>query len=324
MGFRDLISFKAGAFYDQFGKRVFKFIEDKYGINLDPVDRAEILASSAFRKGRDYFNKNLPPEMGYRSMYNRRPVKPLYSRRLRKRMGPSMDRSSKRQRFSPRNVGQAVGSGNAKVHDFVLTNRALNMGSAVSPLARMVTDIPRGVGINERERDLINYRGIKIAGVVNSEASTVDKALYFNWAIIAPKGITPVIDTTSIQLTEFFRAEGLDPGTGAERGIDYGATGLRGIDLHMLPINTDKWTVLCHKRMLLASTANGNTQVTRIFKGYCKLDRQVQFFGAAGDDCNTPIYFVAWGGDINDDNRTAGTVGRISVKLTGYFKEPTY
>jgi hypothetical protein len=154
--------------------------------------------------------------------------------------------SSKRSKFSADNIGFDPGTETTKRYQSANLNGTLRNSRTLHtfnlcqvPLQATNT----GPTINTRERQLINLKGFKFCVEVRNETTA---PMYYNWAIISPKDST----ATAISSTEFFR------GNGISRNQAFDTT-LSG-QMHCLPINSDKFTILEHKRFRL-NTSTGTT-----------------------------------------------------------------
>lgn len=149
-----------------------------------------------------------------------------------------------------------------------------------------LTAIDGGTGEATRSRQLINCKGIQLTMHLHNKTTQV---LYFNWAVIAPKHTQSGVSTI-----DFFRSQ--DGG----RGTNF-STALTPLELHYNPINTDRYTVLRHKRLELdplsdtifynSDTGRGNHKTTKI---WIPINRQLRYDSQVSTTCNTPIYFVYW------------------------------
>lgn len=138
-----------------------------------------------------------------------------------------------------------------------------------------LVEIPKQTSLDElnyRARDIANVRGAKICWTFQN---LLVEPLFLNFAIIVQRNPNVSNDLTQ----EFFRGA-----TANKRGIDFG-TGLNGNEMHCLPINTDRFIVLMHKRWTLApkdqATNNafwkGSACSYFSFQHYFRLKRQMAF-----------------------------------------------
>lgn len=150
-----------------------------------------------------------------------------------------------------------------------------------------LTQIPQAVGEATRERGLINAKGIEVAF---SFKNRLDRMLFANVAIIAPKHRTSIVNNTN-----FFR------GNGGSRGVDFGIA-LGALEIHYLPINTDRYNVLRHYRYQLGPDSAATTEPVNPGTGphnflskkmWIRLNRQLRYDDSTST-CDTPIIFVYW------------------------------
>jgi len=98
--------------------------------------------------------------------------------------------------------------------------------------------------------------------------------------------------------SDFFR------GYNDDRGRDFAATSLSGMDVYKNPINADKYTIFMHRRMWTAPRSEAafaprgrpgaNLQGMKLKDEYVTIKRQLRYGDA--DNCETPIYLVWWAG----------------------------
>jgi hypothetical protein len=219
---------------------------------------------------------------------------------------------AKRQR-----IGNPVGSSSTKKNT-TFDTCAITRGTRTL-IVEAVVNIPKSNTDNEidqRQRQIVNLRGFKHCLML--ENLSADPVLA-NWAVIIPK------DKTEFALTatnRFFR------GTGNARGLDFG-NDLCSNDFRCRPINTDKFTVLRHKRFVLgpggANTIgwSNQRQSYRTNDYYMKINRQFRF--SQGEDVPEQQLFIVhwydvWGAPSGSP--VAPGVVRESSRVISYFKEP--
>lgn len=150
-----------------------------------------------------------------------------------------------------------------------------------------LTAIAGGDGENKRDRQLINAKGIEFTYHV---ANKLTSPVFVNVAIIAPKHTTD-----GISGIDFFRS------SDGDRGKNF-SIALSALELHYLPINTDKYNILRHYRHQLGSQADTagtyNSDAGRgnwlSRKYYVPINRQLRYDGTLSNTCNTPIFMVYW------------------------------
>lgn len=218
-------------------------------------------------------------------------------------------------------LGEPVGTGTAKRNGFTpaivnVTGQALQAIPLIS-LTKSSTD-----AIDQRQRDMVNYRGIKVC-VFLRNLDVTGEPMYCNWAIISPKASAG----SALAPTDFFR------GDGASRGKDF-IVGSSWMDTHCMPINTDVYNVLHHRRFVLdgvfnagdalpATTndvTNTGTKGTLLFEKYIPVNRQLRF-DSGQEYPTTPNIFMCFWCQRTDENTALVSV-RYEYKVIQFFKEP--
>lgn len=163
--------------------------------------------------------------------------------RARNYYGKSRRLLAKKARFSRRQIGERVGIDNAKHTIISQASGSLSFDRAMT--SQELTDISQGTGENFRLRRLINMRGWKICMEFINFGT---EACYLNVAVLHHKQLE------TVETSDFFGNKGY------ERAIDFGDPSLDALQYHCLPINTDNYVILRHKRYkLVAGTQSGGT-----------------------------------------------------------------
>ena len=195
-------------------------------------------------------------------------------------------RRAKRARFSASNIGEPVGSATAKQcrtgqrdHQVISTRTLYNEG---------LFDIGRGDERYQRERDIINVRGVKICMEFSNRSTN---PMYFHWAIIHPKD-----GKSGIGAPDFFRNQA----NGGQRGAAF-ANSLSAEQFHCLPINTDIYTIIRHRKMVLGPAVGSTVFSARNTKNYgnvseyIPIKRQVRYVGpGAANPASGQLWLVFW------------------------------
>lgn len=171
--------------------------------------------------------------------------------------------------------------------------------------------------IDQRERDTAVIKGIKICIQLRNFESA---PLFCNVAVIHPK--TELGVGNDIPVDEFFRAYG------QARSQDF-STSLDPMSLHCLPINSDKYVVLRHKRFMIGPAAGFSTGATRtpvrLIDMYVQLNRQIRYTGNSAIDLEEgQVYLAYW---FDNPDSTAGSPAvasaiRVNRRYVVYFKNP--
>lgn len=206
-----------------------------------------------------------------------------------------------------RSIGKPVGYATAKRYGIQLLEYAPRATKTL--YSNVMINIPDGGGIDQRQRNIVNFRGVKICMYFRNNHSTVPKLL--NIAMVIPKNedVGP-----NIPVTDFFR------GDGNSRAIDFEAT-LNFLDMHCRNINADKYRVLFHTRVSVQQNSNTASAGTFKFMKYVPIKRQVEF--EDGTLVSTPrknVYLVYYFTDLN--NAVTTSAMHVSISTTQYFKEP--
>lgn len=267
----------------------------------------------------DIYNKRrLMPS--YRSMYKRRPRRPIYIKRrrrlLKRKRASSPVAESKRRRFSPTTFGNRVGTvvskwaETASGSNLNVRSRDLNV-TEVTDLTKTTTN-----QINQRQRDIINLRGFKIRGhIVNDR----NRDCTFHLCLLYAK------DADTVSTTRFFR----DYGQGTDRHRDF-ANGLSGFEFNTLGINTTEYTVLMHKRIKLAPATAADGFQSHVGKNYYDIDiwkpikRQIEYDNATQTSCNTKLFMVWWMGygAVASGTTPFTNAGTFNYTVNMCFREP--
>lgn len=174
-----------------------------------------------------------------------------------------------------------------------------------------------------RERDTANISGWKICMEFASNA--VDP-LYFHVAIIAPK------DDPNIVTGQFFRS----PGSSDQRAIDFSTT-LNSLNFHCYSINTDRYTVLKHRKYKIIPSTYGAAQLSGAvdnsghsygnLEWWVPLNRKITYRepnAPATSKSNNKVFMVWWcdlfGATSNSAVRPSSM--SLSQHVEVYFRDP--
>lgn len=219
-----------------------------------------------------------------------------------------------RTRFSRKQIGFRVGEGTTKRRQIENTAGVLQNTRVLNSVE--VTNIPEGNSINQRERQMANLRGFKMCLEVRNVR---DEPLYFNLAVLAPKGAT-----ASVVTADFFR------GSTDDRAQDFDATALNSNEFHCLPINSDKYVVLLHKRYRLGPSPGATLYTNENSNNFLNIDRYVslkrQLRWSSGEQSAEVgrVYVVYWASVFNGASGAPPLLNAYSVsrRYVTYWKEP--
>lgn len=243
------------------------------------------------------------------------------------RRGYTKYQRAKRTKFSRTKIGEPVGTTACKrfttrdTNPTLYNTRTLHTAN-LSLIAR--NDGTAAEDIDQRQRDAVNFRGVRMHfGLENLGFNP----LHVNIAILHDKttdGTAPIEDG-------FFR------GSGSTRGLDF-STALNSTDFSTRGINTDKYVILMHKRMLIPGRrepGEGPPQFPdaytgkswRTMKRYLRIKRQIRYDGAGTQNqqpVNGNLWLVWWCDTFL--NATGEEVDngllRMSDRHVVYYKEP--
>lgn len=205
-----------------------------------------------------------------------------------KRGARAVIRASKRARFGRSQIGERIGTSNSKTALQVNTDGTTLFNSGQLYVQNLVllsktTDNE----IDGRQRDLAKLSGVKMC----FEVTNVDPSpMYMNFAVVRSK------DETVPDVTNFFRSYD------NSRSIDF-SQALSGLQFHCLPLNTDKFNILWHKRMRVNGAIDNETQSPYDqksgrsylnFSKYIKIQRQMRYNGTQNFPENGNISLVYW------------------------------
>jgi len=225
----------------------------------------------------------------------------------------------KRARISRSQVGEAPGSGTGRrKNEYTLTGGLSDRVLYDKEIALPVRQDGSTHRLERRESNLIFLKGIKVCGEVeslvgksNPSSPYADHDVYFNFAVVTQKNPP---NSLGFDNNHFFR------GNNGERGVDFDTTS-SSIDLHCLPINTDKHVVLMHKRMVLGHNTSTTRNKYGRFMKYMKINRQIRF-----DDTANPsdrFWACYWCTPVHTDSPTPLVTDTVRVQFSThvYFSD---
>lgn len=267
------------------------------------LDLAEEI--SGVKSGARLFNKYGKSKLPSR-LRGKHPLTKGHSYRPRKKARTTNTRKT---------IGQPVGLSNAKRHASLVSASA---GKNTRTLYdNELTEIPEAnsaFDIQGRRRDIVNLRGFKCCATIHNLSDT---PLMFNWAIVAPRG-----NASAITTQDFFR------GTNAERALD-ADNNLSTLQWHCSAINTDRFTVLKHKKMMIAPNANPEgsnftfnvANNVKVIDDWTKLDRQLRY---AEGKCLDAVFVVYWADFYGQPSGAVPATGAYAVQdfYTTFYHDP--
>jgi len=227
------------------------------------------------------------------------------------RWARSRMRSKKRARSY---IGKPVGSATAKK---VLFRNNVGDIDSRTIYAFDTLDIERGGANDKRERDIVDVRGMKFCFEMTNQLA---KPLYVNVAVVHDKRSND--ETTTVSESDFFR------GNGENRSVDF-STALSSQQMHCLPLNADRFTILAHKRLRLNSKSaalsfqegQGRNYLNKDF--YIPIKRQIRYNDDQGQSKIWLLYWCSGFGDVGGGGSAIETNAlSLSEHHITYFREP--
>lgn len=224
-------------------------------------------------------------------------------------------RRSRKRRIGMGRIGQARGVARAKRTE----TETLTNGSASTRVLYNdeITNIPKTTvnDIDARQRDVVRLSGFKMCFEIKNNDSV---PLLCNYAVVYDKQNGETVSTS-----DFFRSNG-----GNERAKDFSVL-LNSYEFHCLPLNTDRFTVLWHRRFVLApNPAVASTGFTgenrnnwKTFEKYVKLKKHITFEGGVAQ---SKLWLLRWYDKFQQASGGAITINIANVDhhVMAYWREP--
>lgn len=255
-----------------------------------------------------YFRYASAARTAYRVAKRASPYVKMAYRSYRKRKRSNL----RRKRMVRRRIGERVGSGGSK-------RGATNATNALATRTMYqigLMSITRGTNVDNRLRDIVNFRGVKIC--MSFKSLTTDRRLFLNVAVVSGKSLS---QNTIPPNAEFFRSSG---GSTLGRGQDFSNT-LTALQFHCLPINTDLYNIHSHKRIILEPGNSAIAKGAKTISWYEKFNRQIRYDDSTSGGAPTKqAWLVYW---LDQENNGSGTTSVASVvdsqvHIVKYFREP--
>jgi len=237
---------------------------------------------------------------------------------IRRRIG-----RKQRQAYRIRKHTERIGSGNSKR---IRTNAETTGSIATRTFNfRPLIEITHGEnnGLANRERNMVNLRGVKICWSCRNKTSN---PLQVNWALVIPKEFKNS-SVTSDFTSSWYR----DPGSSnIDRSLQFDAA-RTALEHHCLPINTDKFEVIAHKRFTIMGLGTATEFDSRNginwknIHYYQKINRQVRFDRQnEAQPSNMQMYMVWWCDQPFSPSLASVVSNAMEVQnyTICYYKEP--
>lgn len=169
--------------------------------------------------------------------------------------------------------------------------------------------------VNARQRDMLYMSGTKLCFELGNART---KPLYVNIAVVHSKKDNDTVG--SIGTGDFFRSNG----NGRAQTF---SDALSSLEFHCLPINSDRFNVLTHKRMVLdpVSAASGYSATDgKSFTSvgmWVPVKRQIRFNGG---EAQSKIWLIYWFDEFDtpQTDLSIPNAVKVSEHHVTYFKEP--
>lgn len=169
--------------------------------------------------------------------------------------------------------------------------------------------------IDKRQRDLVRFIGTKVCIQFRNDLT---EPITVNVAVLHPR------DQNTVSADKFFRS------FGNERSQNF-STALSANELHCLPVNTDRYTVLKHQRMILgdipasasARYGTNNNNSWKEVSFWIPLKRQLRYPSTGSQPEQGNVFLVWWCDKFLQPAGSTPTPDILSydVKVYKYFKE---
>lgn len=222
------------------------------------------------------------------------------------------------QRRKRMKIGDRVGKATAKRNETINENTIAWDDNTLYPYDILQLGRTSTNEINQRQRDVSNVRGFKLCMEVRNNGTS---PLYWNVAVCAVNERGG--HNAAYHEDDFFRSYG------NERAVAFGDANLGTLDRHCRPINSDKFTILMHKRFKLGPVSpiaySDDKKSYMNFMRYVPLKRQIRWSDGSTDSIpeNANLYLYHWFGQWNKATNVVSTGAATgSLRSVIYFREP--
>ena len=220
----------------------------------------------------------------------------------------------RRQRKLIRTVGNRPGSSTCKTKAATYASENLaTIQFKVHELIQIEKDTT-GDDVSKRERDIVNFRGVKFW--LDMWSLWPGNDMVVNVAVLMSN------DETTPASADLLR------GYGNKRSEPMGQWRTYLENTHSA-INTDNYKVLMRKKIKLQpSPDTTNNELwensERLLKVYIKVNRQLRFEGTAINPMEGRMFLCLWADECTRSVGSAGTTGRLThnLHIFNYFREP--
>lgn len=238
-------------------------------------------------------------------------------RYIRNKAASTIQKGFRRMKSSmhgPSKIGEAYGTSNAKLSS---TTNATTTVDTVTLYSTPLNDLQRGTGIDERQREHVQYKGVKIYFEYRNISNV--GPIYMNCAVVGTKDTSSPSNVTA---TAFFR------GSGFSRAQNFDGLTMSAVRMHLTPINTDNYVVLWHDRRTLAPNIPGSTPQTNMFDSYGTYDkwipirRQIRYQTDNTIPTDGRIFFCYWFSKFQNNGEAPDPTAQVHLRHLQYFSDP--
>lgn len=195
----------------------------------------------------------------------------------------------------------------------------------------LVNDIPgltatpgitSGAELNRRLSNTIKLSGMKICFTVRNVST---KPLWFHFAVVNLKQ-----ENTSIS-ENMFRSQGTAVDA-TENAVDFNHLTLSGMDMHCLPLNSDKFHILKHMKMEIMPDAtttatdytNNSAKNYKFVDFYLDIKKNIRFRDSTDTTPeSTDLYTIFWATHFGDAKGAAIATNQYEIqeRVVTYFRD---
>lgn len=221
-------------------------------------------------------------------------------------------------RQAVRRIGRPIGTASSRSNSVKRDNYTFGSRRLQSVDLINIPENPAGDEVNERDRRIANVSGIKLCMELRNATSDIQQDCLVNVACIIPKNEDEINGSVdSIPAVDFFRSNDSNRETDANNS-------LASTEWHCLPINSDKYSILFHKRFHLTRASSNNAPTDSIvLERWIKIGRQVTFRpGAFVPDKSA--YLVYWCDYAHTPPNDQGVpqAMQAQIRWVTYFRRP--
>lgn len=163
--------------------------------------------------------------------------------------------------------------------------------------------------INKRSRDVILHKGSKVCFTVKSRLKV---PVFFNLAWVIPKA------ANTVNPVDILRGQTVERDSQLDNTLSF-------MDLRCLPINTDLYRIVKHKKMMILPDSDKSATVSegrdfRLVEEYIKTNRKIYFNGSTSTPLQN-VHMVWWCDYYNSPTGVNSATVDISWRIVDYFAD---